>query len=128
MRISDWSSDVCSSDFLRALGMQPVASGSVQNDGQWQNEDALALRAAGSPPWPDYATINPFALPEPTAPAIAAELAGVSVSLPPLLAAHAALAARSDWVVVAGVGGWCAPLAAGKIGRASCRARVGPDV
>lgn len=98
---------------LRALGMKPVASGSVQNDGQWQNEDALALRAAGSTPWPDYATINPFALPEPTAPEIAAELAGVSVSLPPLLAAHAALAARSDWVVVEGVGGWCAPLAAG---------------
>src|SRR3546814_13601327 len=42
-----------------------------------------------------------------------AELAGISVSLPPLLAAHAALAARSDWVVVEGVGGWCAPLAAG---------------
>ena len=98
---------------LRALGMKPVASGSVLCNGQWQNDDALALRAAGSTPWPDYAQINPFALPAPTAPEIAAELAGITVSLPPLLAAHRALAAQADWVVVEGVGGWCAPLAAG---------------
>jgi len=98
---------------LRALGMKPVASGCVRRDGQWQNDDALALRTAGSTPWPDYTTINPFALPEPTAPEVAAELASMAVSLAPLLAAHAALAARSDWVVVEGVGGWCAPLAAG---------------
>ncbi|PKM09244.1 MAG: dethiobiotin synthase [Gammaproteobacteria bacterium HGW-Gammaproteobacteria-4] len=98
---------------LHALGMKPVASGCTQHHGQWQNDDALALRAAGSTPWPDYALINPFALPEPTAPEIAAEQAGATVSLAPLVAAHTALAAQADWVVVEGVGGWCAPLAAG---------------
>lgn len=98
---------------LRALGMKPVASGCVQRNGQWQNDDALVLRTAGSTPWPDYALINPFALPEPAAPEIAAEQADIAVSLPPLVAAHTALAEQADWLVVEGVGGWCAPLAAG---------------
>lgn len=98
---------------LRALGMKPVASGCVQRDGQWQNDDALALRAAGSTPWPDYPLINPFALPLPTAPEIAAEQAGIAVSLAPIIAAYTALAAQAQWLVVEGVGGWCAPLAAG---------------
>lgn len=98
---------------LRALGMKPLASGCVLRDGQWQNDDALALRAAGSTPWPDYALINPFALPAPTAPEIAAEQAAISVSLAPIIAAYTALAAQAQWLVVEGVGGWCAPLAAG---------------
>ena len=32
---------------LRAVGMKPVASGCERIDGAWQNEDALALQAAG---------------------------------------------------------------------------------
>jgi len=93
-----------------AVGMKPVASGCVATaDGQ-RNDDALALQAA-SAPRPPYALVNPFALPEPTAPQIAAALAGVAVTLPPILAAYARLAATARHVVVEGVGGWRAPLA-----------------
>jgi dethiobiotin synthetase len=96
---------------LRATGMKPVASGCERIDGEWKNEDALALVAA-SDPRPAYADCNPFALEHPLAPELAARDAGVEVSLPPILAAHARLAAFADAVVVEGVGGWAAPLSA----------------
>lgn len=95
---------------LRAVGMKPLASGCEATPEGLRNEDALALLAA-SDPRPAYADVNPFALPEPLAPEIAAREAGVAVSLPPILAAHARLAAQADAVVVEGVGGWMAPLA-----------------
>jgi dethiobiotin synthetase len=96
---------------LRAVGMKPLASGCEQTAEGWRNEDALALQAA-SDPHPAYADVNPFALPLPLAPEYAARAAGIEVSLDPILAAHARLAARADIVVVEGVGGWLAPLSA----------------
>ena len=94
---------------LRAVGMKPVASGCERGPGGWRNADALALQAA-SDPRPAYADLNPYALPEPLAPELAARDAGVDIALAPLLAAHARLAATADAVVVEGVGGWMAPL------------------
>lgn len=96
---------------LRAAGMKPVASGCVCSGGEWRNEDALALQAAGEPGLA-YADINPFALEHPLAPELAARDAGIEVALPPILDAHARLAAQADAVVVEGVGGWAAPLSA----------------
>src|SRR5690606_28046939 len=94
---------------LRAVGMKPLASGSDATVDGLRNEDALALQAA-SDPRPPYEDVNPYALPLPLAPELAARDAGVDVALEPMLAAHARLAARSDVVVVEGVGGWAAPL------------------
>jgi len=96
---------------LRAVGMKPLASGSDATADGLRNEDALALQAA-SDPRPPYDDINPYALPLPLAPELAARDAGVDVALAPMLAAHARLAARADVVVVEGVGGWAAPLSA----------------
>lgn len=96
----------------RAVGMKPVASGCDWIDGRWRNEDALALQAA-SDPRPAYDDVNPVALPEPTAPTLAAIAAGVTVDIAGLHAAHARLAASADIVLVEGAGGWDAPLAAG---------------
>ena len=99
-------------DGRRVVGMKPVASGCARLDGAWRNEDALALQAA-SDPRPPYALVNPYALPEASAPQIAAAQAGVSVRLEPMLAAFEILSRQSDAVVVEGVGGWLAPLAEG---------------
>lgn len=96
----------------RAVGMKPVASGCVLTPDGWRNEDALELQAA-SLPTPSYAQVNPFALPEATAPQIAAAAAGIRVTLAPMESAYAELAAMADVVVVEGVGGWLAPLADG---------------
>lgn len=96
---------------LRAIGMKPVASGCEQIDGQWCNADGLALLAA-SDPRPAYADLNPYALPLPLAPELAARDAFVEVSLQRLLDAHARLGIQADALVVEGVGGWAAPLSA----------------
>ncbi|GHD72052.1 ATP-dependent dethiobiotin synthetase BioD [Luteimonas padinae] len=97
---------------LRAVGMKPVAAGCDATPAGWRNEDALALQAA-SDPVPAYDDVNPWALPEPTAPQLAARAAEVEVTLAPILAAHARLAAAADVVVVEGAGGWLSPLADG---------------
>ncbi|MFP5374833.1 MAG: dethiobiotin synthase [Gammaproteobacteria bacterium] len=94
-----------------AVGMKPVASGCERSGGAWRNDDALSLQRA-SEPRPGYADVNPYALPLPLAPELAARDAGVEVRPEPLLAAYARLAARAETVVVEGVGGWAAPLAA----------------
>ncbi|WP_159016642.1 dethiobiotin synthase [Cognatiluteimonas profundi] len=92
-----------------AVGMKPVASGCVATAQGWRNDDALALLAA-SDPQPAYADLNPYALPLPLAPELAARAAGVIVELAPIQAAYARLRAQAQYVVVEGVGGWAAPL------------------
>src|SRR5690606_32835543 len=96
----------------RAVGMKPVASGCTRTPQGWRNDDALALQAA-SDPRPAYHQVNPYALPAPTAPQLAAREAGVQVELDVILRAHAQLAAGADRVVVEGAGGWMAPLGDG---------------
>lgn len=96
---------------LRAVGMKPVASGCDATAAGWRNDDALALQAA-SAPVPRYEDLNPYALPQPLAPEIAAAEAGVQLALAPIESAFARLRATADTVVVEGVGGWLAPLSA----------------
>ncbi|MGY0634780.1 dethiobiotin synthase [Luteimonas sp. A478] len=110
----------------RAVGMKPVASGCEHTQQGWRNEDALLLQAA-SDPRPAYEDVNPYALPVPTAPQLAAREAGIEVRIEPLQAACARLAAMADTVVVEGVGGWMAPLADGLDQAALARA-LGADV
>ena len=96
---------------LRAVGMKPVASGCERAPEGWRNEDALALQAA-SDPRPPYDDVNPYALPAPLAPEIAARDAGVDVQLGVLVSAFERLHPLADMVLVEGVGGWAAPLTA----------------
>ncbi|RBC02291.1 dethiobiotin synthase, partial [Xanthomonas oryzae pv. oryzae] len=67
---------------------------------------------AASNPQPAYATLNPYALPAPLAPELAAADVGVTLSLEPITQAFAQLRAQAEVVVVEGVGGWAAPLSA----------------
>ena len=92
-----------------AVGYKPVASGCERTPNGLRNEDALALRAAGSPGFA-YHEINPCAFEPAIAPHIAAAEAGVSIARATLDAGHAELATRADWVVVEGAGGWHVPL------------------
>lgn len=96
---------------LHAVGMKPVASGCESTAEGWRNEDALALLQA-SDPVPAYDDVNPYALPLPLAPELAAATAGVRLELPPIIAAYQRLQSQADAVVVEGVGGWAAPLSA----------------
>ncbi|CAN7506530.1 dethiobiotin synthase [Pseudoxanthomonas sp. LjRoot143] len=96
---------------MRAVGMKPVASGCTATPRGWRNDDALALQAA-SDPVPPYDDLNPYALPAPLAPEIAARDAGVDVQLGVLVSAFERLHPLADLVLVEGVGGWAAPLTA----------------
>jgi dethiobiotin synthetase len=56
---------------LKAVGMKPVAAGAETIQGEFINEDAARLRAAGSFD-PGLALLNPYCLTSPIAPHIAA--------------------------------------------------------
>ncbi len=94
---------------LRVLGMKPIAAGSQVGREGLLNDDALSLRAQATHEVP-YADVNPYAFELPVAPHLAAARAGVSISVPAILASCSRLRARADFVVVEGAGGWYVPL------------------
>ena len=94
---------------LTALGMKPVAAGAEMVKGEFINEDAARLRAAGSFD-PGLALLNPFCLASPIAPHIAAAEEGVVIEPGKIQEAFAALTEQADVVLVEGVGGFRVPL------------------
>jgi len=94
---------------VAVLGMKPVASGCEPTPEGLRNQDARQLQAQGSHRIP-YQQINPYAFEPLIAPHIAADQAGVRIELEVIAAAAEHLAARSDFLVVEGVGGWRVPL------------------
>ncbi len=99
----------------RVVGMKPVAAGcdwveaEEGRSAHWLNDDVAALRAAGTlavPPQFD----NPYALPDPVSPHIAARRAGERIDLDHLESTFHALRQHADAVVVEGAGGFIVPL------------------
>lgn len=93
----------------RVVGMKPVAAGTVDTPHGPDNEDAMALRAAGSVAVPRELD-NPYCLPLPLSPHLAARAAGQVIDIELLAERYAQLAARADAVVVEGAGGFHVPL------------------
>ena len=94
---------------LSAIGMKPIAAGAETVNGEFINEDAARLRAAGSFD-PGLALLNPYCLTSPIAPHIAAAEEGVRIDAGRIRDAFAALTTRADVVFVEGVGGFRVPL------------------
>lgn len=92
-----------------AVGMKPVASGSVQTTAGLRNPDAEALIAASGFTG-EYSDVNPFAFVDPIAPHLAAHDTVTNISIERICAAQSRLAEGNRFVVVEGVGGWLAPL------------------
>ena len=92
--------------------LKPVASGCRMTPAGLRNDDAEALIRASGRDW-DYTEVNPFAFAPAIAPHIAAEAAGVDISLERILDTCATLKARADGIVVEGAGGFRIPLGAG---------------
>jgi dethiobiotin synthetase len=90
----------------RVVGMKPVAAGTTP-DGD--NEDAQALRAAGSIRVARELD-NPYCLPLPMSPHLAARSAGQRIEVSVLVERYHQLAAQADAVVVEGAGGFLVPL------------------
>lgn len=93
----------------RVAGMKPVAAGTVDTADGPDNEDAIALRAAASVQVP-RALANPYCLPLPLSPHLAARAAGVTLDIDLLVDRYRQLAALADAVVVEGAGGFHVPL------------------
>ena len=94
---------------LSAVGMKPVASGCRMTADGARHADAEALMAASSVVL-DYAAVNPYALPAATAPHLAAQAAGIAISLDTITTAFSYLQSRAEAIVVEGVGGWMVPI------------------
>lgn len=96
---------------LRVAVMKPVASGALETPAGLRNADALALMdAAGSGADMAYEEVNPYCFEPPVSPHIAAKEAGIEIDTSLIKHKYDALAARSDWVIVEGAGGWFAPI------------------
>ena len=93
----------------RCVGMKPVAAGCDWIDGEWLNEDVAALRDASSLKVPSSFD-NPYALPDPVSPHIAAKLADERIDLSHIEASFHALRQHADVVVVEGAGGSIVPV------------------
>jgi len=93
----------------RVVGMKPVAAGTVMTPTGEDNEDAQALRAASSIRVPRELD-NPYCLPLPMSPHLAARAAGQRIDIPVLLDRYRQLSALADAVVVEGAGGFHVPL------------------
>jgi dethiobiotin synthetase len=107
---------------LRGVGMKPVAAGGeVDAQGRFVNEDLALLRAASSVAVPAELD-NPYALPDPVSPHLAAQRAGVRIDVGLLAERAAALRARADTLVVEGAGGFLVPLGDGRTGADLARA------
>lgn len=91
--------------------MKPAESGCPEQDGRLMPQDALFLRAAAGCDAP-LDVINPYTLVAPLAPALAAELEGVTIALEHIQACYAHLADSHDIVLVEGAGGLLVPLTA----------------
>jgi len=94
---------------LLSVGMKPVASGAKLVNGRLLNSDVTELIKAGNVD-ADLALINPYVFSPAIAPHIAAEQAGVSVSLDNIQQAFDVLQAKADVVVVEGAGGFRVPI------------------
>jgi dethiobiotin synthetase len=85
--------------------MKPAQSG--VEDGEPTDADRLREAAGGADP---LALVCPYSLRAPLAPAVAARLEGVEISLPHLVACAGELARRHQALVVEGAGGLLVPL------------------
>jgi len=114
--------------FLRGQGldvgvMKPVASGAVESAaGGRESSDVVALVKAACCSDP-VEWVNPYCLAAPVAPALAAELEGVSVDMERIGDCYERLCGRHDLTVVEGAGGALTPVS-GKLSVADMAQRL----
>lgn len=99
---------------LRSYGykvgvIKPAETGCLEKDGKLFPEDAWRLKSASGCAEP-IEIICPYRLPEPLAPSIAAERAGVKIDVDHLLAVYREISAKHDITLVEGAGGLLVPL------------------
>ena len=92
-----------------AIGMKPIAAGCEKINGALRNADVGILLAASNLA-ARLEDVNPYAFEPAIAPHIAAEQAGVTVSLSKIKHAFDALQSQADALIVEGAGGFRVPI------------------
>jgi dethiobiotin synthetase len=100
--------------YLRELGyrvgvMKPTETGCEERDERLFPDDAFRLKNASGCAEP-IEKICPYRLPDPLAPSIAAERAGVKIDIDHLLSVYGGISTRHDITLVEGAGGLMVPL------------------
>jgi dethiobiotin synthetase len=93
----------------RAVGMKPVAAGSVRIGDRWESEDAECLRRVSNVKVP-VELDNPVLLHEPVSPHLAARHEGIRIDIGQIVKRYEELASLAEAVVVEGAGGFLVPL------------------
>ncbi len=94
----------------RAIGFKPIASGCEMAFDQLVNADALMLMESATVS-AKYDIINPFAFAPAIAPHIAAQKAGVTLSVDKLSTAYQVIKQQdADYLLTEGAGGWALPI------------------
>lgn len=89
--------------------MKPIESGCTRYNGKLRPGDALFLKEMAQCQ-DEQGLINLYALEHPLAPALAAEIEGVKISIEPVVEALSILLSRHELVIVEGVGGLLVPI------------------
>lgn len=97
---------------VRTGVMKPVESGCRREGGRLVAADALFLRSQASST-DEIGLVNPYALEQPLAPALAARTEGVDISIEVVKEAFSRLSSRHELVLIEGAGGMLSPLGAG---------------
>jgi dethiobiotin synthetase len=111
----------------RAVGMKPVAAGSVRIGERWESEDAECLRRASNVNVPEELD-NPVLLREPVSPHLAARHEGIRIDIASIVKRYSELARLADAVVVEGAGGFLVPLSETETGADLAQALALPVV
>ena len=94
---------------VAVVGMKPVASGCRRTVNGLRNADGEQIAAQCSVAV-SYEEVNPVAFEPAIAPHLAAAAAGCSIAIEALVRDYGRLAAKADFCIVEGVGGWQVPL------------------
>lgn len=93
----------------RTLAMKPVACGCTGSYNGYRNDDALRLQRQATVSIP-YEAVNPYALPAPVAPHLAATIAGQQIDIEHIRLLYDKHRHLADYSIMEGVGGWLVPL------------------
>lgn len=94
---------------VNVAAMKPIASGLIEVNGQWLNEDVAAINAVTRHRFP-LRDVNPYCMTEAVAPHIAAASENIRIETSVIADAFMRLRAQCECVLVEGAGGFLVPL------------------
>ncbi len=106
-----------------AIAIKPIQSGGILRENQWVSEDAYFYGVVTDLPYTSC-ELNPICLQASLAPAVAAEVEGVTINLETILEHFRKISAEHQLTLVEGAGGLIVPLIGTKITVADLAVRM----